>query len=208
MELVFVTGNAGKMREIDRLLGEGITLRYLKDLGFNDDIPEIYPTIEENASAKARYIYERFSVDCFADDTGLEVEYLNNQPGVYSARFAEVEQNIKFGNKKALTEANIGTLLNLLKGQDFRRARFRTVISLILNGREFGFTGVVEGEITTEKRGNKGFGYDPVFIPAGYSRTFAEMDLEEKNRISHRAIAFNNLVKFLRNRENSAGMRL
>jgi XTP/dITP diphosphohydrolase len=203
MELVFVTGNAGKMREIDNLLGEGIRLKYLKDLGFNDDIPEIYPTLEENASAKAHYIYERFSVDCFADDTGLEVEYLNNQPGVYSARFAEVEHNIKFGTKEELTEANIKTLLNLLKGQDFRQARFRTVISLILNGQEFQFTGVVEGEITTGKRGNKGFGYDPVFVPAGYSRTFAEMDVEEKNRISHRAIAFNKLVKFLKGRQNS-----
>ncbi len=202
MELVFVTGNIDKVREIDHLLGENFKIKYLKDLGFDEEIPEIYPTLEENASAKAFYIYERFKVDCFADDSGLEVEYLNNQPGVYSARFAEIEENIKFSSKKALTEANIEKLLSLLKGKDFRKARFRTVISLLLGGEEYRFEGAVEGEITEEKRGEEGFGYDPVFVPAGYGKTFAQMSLDEKNKISHRSIAFGKLVEFLSNRQD------
>jgi XTP/dITP diphosphohydrolase len=202
MELVFVTGNVGKMKEIDNLLGENFTLKYLKDLGFNSEIPEIYPTLEENASAKAFYIYERFPVDCFADDTGLEVAILNNQPGVFSARFAEVEGDIKFGSLEALTEANIDKLLSLLEDKDSREARFRTVISLVLKGEEFRFEGIVNGRIANERRGEGGFGYDPVFIPAGYDLTFAEMSLDEKNKISHRAIAFNKLVKYLKSRQD------
>lgn len=200
MELVFVTTNEGKMKEISNLLKGGFQLKSLKDLGFDGEIPEINPTLEENASAKAFYIYERFQVNCFADDTGLEVEYLNNWPGVYSARFAEMEDNIKFASKKELTEANINKLLSLLKGKDFRKARFRTVISLILQGKEIRFEGMVKGEITEEKRGEGGFGYDPVFVPDGYDKTFAEMSLEEKNKISHRAIAFAKLVEFLNSR--------
>jgi XTP/dITP diphosphohydrolase len=204
MELVFVTGNEGKKKEIANLLDKNITLKYLGDLGFEDEIPEIYPTLEENATAKAFYIYERFAVDCFADDTGLEVEVLNNQPGVFSARFAEVDGNIKFANVKALTEANIDKLLSLLRGKDSRKARFRTVISLVLKGKEFFFEGKAEGYIAEERRGEGGFGYDPVFIPAGSDLTFAEMSLQEKNRISHRAIAFNKLVEFLNNRPDLA----
>ncbi len=200
MELVFVTTNEGKMKEISNLLKGGFQLKSLKDLGFDGEIPEINPTLEENASAKAFYIYERFQVNCFADDTGLEVEYLNNWPGVYSARFAEMEDNIKFASKKELTEANINKLLSLLKGKDSRKARFRTVISLILQGKEIRFEGMVKGEITEEKRGEGGFGYDPVFVPDGYDKTFAEMSLEEKNKISHRAIAFAKLVEFLNSR--------
>ena len=200
MELVFVTTNEGKMKEISNLLKGGFELKSLNDLGFEGEIPEINPTLEENASAKAFYIYERFQVNCFADDTGLEVEYLNNWPGVYSARFAEMEDNIKFASKKELTEANINKLLSLLKGKDSRKARFRTVISLILQGKEIRFEGMVKGEITEEKRGEGGFGYDPVFVPDGYDKTFAEMSLEEKNKISHRAIAFAKLVEFLNSR--------
>lgn len=202
MELVFVTGNVNKMREIDDLLGDYFKLRNLNDLGFYGDIPEIYPTIEENASAKASYIYERFNVDCFADDTGLEVESLNNWPGVYSARFAEIEENISFENKQELTEANIQKLLSSLKDKNSRKARFRTVISLILKGEESRFEGTVNGEITHDKRGIEGFGYDPVFVPDGYDQTFAEMSLDEKNKISHRAIAFRKLVSFLKSRKD------
>jgi XTP/dITP diphosphohydrolase len=204
MELVFVTGNAGKLKEINNLLENRFRIRSLKDLGFEGDIPEIYPTLEENASAKAFYIFERFSVDCFADDTGLEVEYLNNKPGVYSARFAEIEDNIKFADNKELVEANINKLLNLLEGKNLRKARFRTVISLILRGREFRFEGVVNGNITEERRGHGGFGYDPVFIPEGFEKTFAEMSLDEKNKISHRAIALGKLTEFL-SRRNDPG---
>jgi XTP/dITP diphosphohydrolase len=202
MELVFVTSNAGKKREIENLLGKRFSLKSLDDLGFEGDIPEVYPTLEENASAKAFYIFERFSVDCFADDTGLEVEYLNNMPGVYSARFAEIENNIKYSGKEELTEANISKLLNLLEGKNLRKARFRTVIALILRGKEFRFDGVVNGNITEKRMGEGGFGYDPVFVPDGYKKTFAEMSLEEKNKISHRAIAFGKLVDFLKGRRD------
>jgi XTP/dITP diphosphohydrolase len=200
MELVFVTGNAGKLNEINNLLENRFRIKSLKDLGFQGEIPEIYPTLEENASAKAFYIFERFSVDCFADDTGLEVEYLNNMPGVYSARFAEIEDNIKFADNKQLVEANINKLLSLLKGKELRKARFRTVISLIIKGKEFRFEGAVSGNITEERRGEGGFGYDPVFIPDGYAKTFAEMSLDEKNKISHRAIALGKLTDFLYSR--------
>ncbi len=198
MELVFVTNNPDKLREINNLLGSEFNLKSLEDLGFNDDIPEINPTLEENASAKAFYIYDRFSLNCFADDTGLEVESLNNQPGVYSARFAAIDEKVQFKSKSELTKANIEKLLNMLNKSNSRKARFRTVISLIINGIEYRFEGVVKGQITHEKRGEMGFGYDPVFIPDGQNRTFAEMSLDEKNRISHRAIAFKKLVEYLR----------
>lgn len=198
MELVFVTNNPGKFKEIDNLLGDNFKLKSLKDLGFGGDIPETCPTLEENASAKAFYIYKRFSVDCFADDTGLEVEALNNKPGVFSARFAELEGTNKFNSREEITKANIEKLLRLLKDKSSRKARFKTVISLIVGGEETLFEGVVDGEIIFEKRGNGGFGYDPVFVPLGYNRTFAEMSLNEKNRISHRAIAFRKLVEHLK----------
>lgn len=200
MELVFVTNNPGKFKEIDNLLGNNFKLKSLKDLGFTNDIPETCPTLEENASAKAFYIYERFFTDCFADDTGLEVESLNNQPGVFSARYAELDEPNKFNERKKLTEANIEKLLRLLKDKSSRKARFKTVISLIIGGEETLFKGVADGEIIHEKRGNEGFGYDPVFVPSGHNRTFAEMSLEEKNKISHRAIAFRKLVDYLKQR--------
>lgn len=201
MELVFATNNPDKLREINNLLGESFRLKSLNDIGFTGDIPEIYPTLEENASAKAFYIYNMFQADCFADDTGLEVEALNNRPGVYSARFAEVEGKRKFSDRQQLTGANIEMLLKMLEDKDSRRARFRTVISLVLRGEEYRFEGVVNGRISCKKLGTGGFGYDPVFIADGYDRTFAEMSLDEKNRISHRARAFGRLVEFLRSRE-------
>ncbi len=200
MELVFVTNNPGKVKEINNLLGDSFKLKSLKDLNFDGEIPEIYPTIEENASAKAFYIYERFSVNCFADDTALEVEALNNQPGVYSARFAEIDGSISFDSKEQMTEANIEKLLRLLRDKDSRKARFRTVISLVTGGREKRFEGIVRGEIIHQKRGKAGFGYDPVFVPEGHRHTFAEMSLDEKNRISHRAEAFRKLVEYLKRR--------
>lgn len=198
MELVFVTNNQNKLREINNLLGDHFKLKSLEDLGFNEEIPEIYPTLEQNASAKAFYIYNRFFVNCFADDTGLEVESLNNQPGVFSARFAELDNKAGFSSREELSEANISKLLRLLKDKDSRKARFRTVISLIINGREVQFEGIVNGRIINEKRGSEGFGYDPVFVPSGYKQTFAEMDLDEKNKISHRANAFRKLVDYLK----------
>ena len=197
MELVFVTNNPGKFKEIDNLLGDKFRLKSLKDLNFNDNIPETCPTIEENATAKAFYIYNRLSVDCFADDTGLEVEALNNEPGVFSARYAELDGAKKFASRQEVTKANIEKLLKMLEDKHSRKARFRTVISLVLGGEESLFEGVVDGEIINEVRGNEGFGYDPVFVPIGYNRTFAEMNLDEKNRISHRAIAFRKLVEYL-----------
>jgi XTP/dITP diphosphohydrolase len=199
MELVFVTANKNKLREIRNLPGTNFSLKSLDDIGFYGDIPEIYPTLEQNASAKSLYIYERFSVNCFADDTGLEVYSLNNAPGVYSGRFAGLDGK-KYSSTRELTEANIDKLLGLLKDKESRLARFRTVISLIIDGRETLFEGVVNGEIINERRGNDGFGYDPVFVPEGYKKTFAEISLEEKNRLSHRAIAFRNLVDYLQER--------
>ncbi len=198
MELVFATNNPDKLSEIKDLLGHEFVLRSLKDIGFDGDIPETYPTIEGNASAKAFFIYNRYSVNCFADDTGLEVEALGNEPGVYSARYAAIDGSTEFKSREELTRANIRKLLQLLEGKESRKARFRTVISLVIDGEEQIFEGVARGEIIYEERGAKGFGYDPVFVPEGGTRTFAEMSLEEKNRISHRANAFRKLVNYLK----------
>lgn len=198
MDLVFATNNPNKIREINNLLDDSFNLLGLEDIGFQGEIPETNPTLEENASAKAFFIYEKFSVDCFADDTGLEVEALNNQPGVYSARYAEIDGRKKFNSRRELTEANIEKLLSLLKGRNNRKARFRTVISLVVGGEELRFEGIVRGKIIDEKRGESGFGYDPVFIAEGQNRTFAEISLDEKNWISHRAIAFRKLVDYLK----------
>ncbi len=197
MELVFVTNNPGKLREINNILGDNFRLLSLADIGFEGEIPEIHPTLEENASAKAFYIYDRFLKDCFADDTGLEVEALNNRPGVYSARFAGKDETGGITSLEEQTAANIDKLLGMLEGKKSRKARFRTVISLIMRGKELRFEGIVNGAIITKRRGSGGFGYDPVFIPEGSELTFAEMDLAEKNRISHRARAFRKLVDYL-----------
>jgi XTP/dITP diphosphohydrolase len=188
MDLVFATNNLHKIKEINNLLGDSFRLMSLGEINIYDDIPENEPTLEGNAMAKARYVYELTGRDVFADDTGLEVEALEGRPGVHSARFAGEERN---------PEANIDKLLSLLEGKQNRNARFRTVIALIKNGREYLFEGIVDGTIITERKGEHGFGYDPVFIPEKRTITFAEMQLDEKNRISHRARAFEKLRLFL-----------
>jgi XTP/dITP diphosphohydrolase len=188
MELVFATNNQHKLREINHVLGDSFKLLSLADIGMEEDIPETEPTLEGNALQKARYIYKATGLDVFADDTGLETEALNGEPGVHSARFA--------GESKD-SGLNIDKLLLLLGDNPNRKAQFRTLIALILKGREYIFEGKVKGNILTERRGKEGFGYDPVFMPDGSSLTFAEMDLSEKNKISHRARAFEKLRKFL-----------
>jgi len=188
MQIIFASNNKNKIREINHVLGGTFTLLSLADVSLEKDIPENEPTLEGNALEKARYIHKVTGMDVFADDTGLEVEALNGEPGVHSARFA--------GESKD-PDANIEKLLTLLSDTSERQARFRTVIALIFKGKEYLFTGIVPGEIIRERRGNEGFGYDPVFIPDGKNLTFAQMNLDEKNTISHRAIAFEKLKVFL-----------
>jgi XTP/dITP diphosphohydrolase len=196
MQLIFATNNQHKVEEISALLGEKFQLLGLKDLHIEEEIPEDHETLEENASQKAWYIYNRTRKDCFADDTGLEVDYLSGEPGVYSARYSRIGQPT-FPEMEP-TPGNIKKLLLKMKNTGERSARFRTVISLILSGKEYRFEGVVEGSIAQEPSGAKGFGYDPVFIPMGFETTFAEMDLALKNQISHRARAVHQLVDFLK----------
>ncbi len=188
MQLVFASNNKNKIREIRHVLGESFTLLSLSDINMADDIPETEPTLEGNALAKARFIYNTTGLDVFADDTGLEVDALNGLPGVYSARFAGEEKD---------SNANIEKILAMLGNTENRNARFRTVIALIIDENEYLFEGISEGTIINEKRGSEGFGYDPVFVPEGKKLTFAEMDLNEKNSISHRARAFEKLKEFL-----------
>lgn len=189
MKLVFATQNLNKLNEIRQIMPPGIEVLPLRELDFNGDIEETGATLEENALLKARTIYEKFGIDCFADDTGLEVEALDGAPGVYSARYAGKEQD---------AGKNMDKLLAELGDNSNRRAAFKTVIALLARGKEYLFTGTVEGAITRQKRGRAGFGYDPVFLPDGHSKTFAEMSAEEKNSISHRARAVNKLVDFLK----------
>jgi XTP/dITP diphosphohydrolase len=189
MKLVFASNNEHKIREIKSILGESFTLLGLYDINMNEDIPENEPTIEGNALSKARYIHTATGMDVFADDTGLEVDALNGKPGVHSARFA--------GENKDSSE-NIVRLLSLLGNNENRKARFRTVIALILKNKEYLFEGLVTGTIIKEKRGSGGFGYDPVFIPDGKTQTFAEMDPDDKNHISHRGRAVAKLTHFLK----------
>jgi len=188
MQIVFATNNENKLREIRNILGNSFSLLSLSDVNMNDDIPENEPTLEGNALQKARYIHKILNMNVFADDTGLEIEALNGLPGVNSARFA--------GENKD-SDANIDKALHMMGASVNRNARFRTVIALILDGREFLFEGIVRGKIINERRGREGFGYDPVFVPQDRDVTFAEMALAEKNRISHRAKAFRKLRKFL-----------
>jgi len=186
--LVFATHNSHKASEINNLLGGLYEIRELDAIGITEDIPENGDTLEANAREKARYVYDRTGLDVFADDTGLEVEALNGQPGVYTARYAGEECDSVKNMKKLLAE---------LDGQSNRKARFRTVICLISGGVEHLFEGVVNGTITTSFSGTEGFGYDPIFMPDGENRTFAEMPLTEKNKISHRGRAVEKLVSFL-----------
>ena len=187
-KFVFATNNAHKLEEVTAILGDKIELLSMKDIHCHADIPETADTLEGNALLKARYIFENYNMDCFADDTGLEVEALNGAPGVYSARYAGPGHD---------SEANMNKLLHEMENKENRKARFRTVIALILNGKEYLFEGVVNGTIINEKRGGSGFGYDPIFVPDTYSETFAEMGNDIKNQISHRAEAVKKLTAFL-----------
>jgi len=196
MDIVFATNNLHKLEEIGALLGEKFHLIALKDLNIMEDLPEDHETLEENASQKAWYIYDRTGHDCFADDTGLEVDALKGAPGVYSARYSRMGHPT-FPDMDA-AEGNIKKLLIEMEGEKQRSARFRTVIALVLGGKEYQFEGVVDGWITESGSGAKGFGYDPVFRPDGYEITFAEMDLPLKNQISHRARAMALLVQMLK----------
>ncbi len=189
MKLVIATNNTHKLSEISTILGEKVELLSMADIGCHDDIPETADTLEGNALQKARYIYERYGVDVFADDTGLEVKVLNGRPGVYTARYAYPDRHD--------TEANTTKLLAEMEGVADRSARFRTVIALILGGKEYVFEGIVNGTITTERRGTDGFGYDPVFSPEDTGKTFAELGVEQKNRMSHRARAVQKLCDFI-----------
>lgn len=189
-KLVFATNNAHKLDEIRSIIGDKVDLLSLADIDCHDDIPETADTLEGNALIKARYIYEKYGLDCFADDTGLEVEALGGAPGTHTARYAYTDHNDP--------EANTRKLLAELEGADNRRARFRTAIALIINGEEHLFEGIVEGEIATEKRGTQGFGYDPLFIPENKGLTFAQLGMDIKNQISHRARAVNRLCAYLK----------
>ena len=188
-KLVFATNNAHKLEEVAAILGDQVELLSLNDIGCQADIPETAETLEGNALLESSYIYKNYHLDCFADDTGLEVEALNGAPGVYSARYA--------GGEGHDAQANMLKLLHELDGMENRKAQFRTAISLILDGKEYLFEGVIKGEIIKEKRGDSGFGYDPVFMPEGYDRTFAELGNDIKNQISHRALAVQKLCEFL-----------
>ena len=194
MEIIFATGNAHKAIEAQKALGDTFTLIMPKELGLTEEIPENGDTLQANAIEKAEYLWKKFGKNCFADDTGLEVDALGGAPGVYSARYAGPEKG---------SEANMDKLLSELQaaeqtgGEISRAARFRTVVALILDGELHLFNGVLEGRIAKERSGNQGFGYDPVFIPDGYSKTLAEISLEEKNAISHRGKAMRALAEFL-----------
>ncbi|PSG89459.1 non-canonical purine NTP diphosphatase [Aurantibacter aestuarii] len=190
MKLVFATNNLNKVKELQSLIPSHITILSLEDIGCKENIPETQDTIEGNAMQKSAYVKRNYGYDCFADDTGLEVESLNNEPGVYSARYAGEQRSAK---------DNMDLLLKKLKDKPNRNARFKTVISLELNGATRTFTGLCEGEITTEKKGTDGFGYDPIFKPHNYNETFAEMDLSLKNNIGHRGKAVRALVEYLNN---------
>lgn len=188
-KLVIATNNAHKLEEIKAILGNEFELLSLKDIHCDVDIPENSDTLEGNASQKSHYVYENYGLDCFADDTGLEVEALGGAPGVHTARYATDGHD---------TDANTRKLLHELEGKENRKARFRTIVSLIENGVEHQFEGIVNGEITTEKKGEKGFGYDPVFIPEGYTETFAELGVDVKNQVSHRSRAIAKLCEYLK----------
>ena len=190
MKLVFATHNQNKVREVKALMPDHIELLSLTDIGCHEEIPETSPTIEGNAILKANFIKEHYGYDCFADDTGLEVEELNNEPGVYSARYAGPEND---------AEANMNKLLANLLQKNNRKAHFKTVIALSQSNTTELFTGICKGEIATDKKGDSGFGYDPIFRPLGYNETFAEMTLDQKSKIGHRGKAVRLLIDYLSN---------
>ncbi|MDF9800204.1 XTP/dITP diphosphohydrolase [Catalinimonas alkaloidigena] len=189
MKICFATNNANKLKEIRQLLGSHFEVQSLKDIGCEQELPENQDTLEGNSAEKARFVYDDYGIDCFADDTGLEVKALNGEPGVYSARYAGPQRS---------SEDNMQRLLEALKDKDDRTAQFRTVITLILSGEQHQFEGIVSGRISEGKSGSEGFGYDPIFVPDGYTQSFAEMDMATKNKISHRGLATKKLVAFLK----------
>ncbi len=189
LKLVFATNNKNKIKEIKHLIGNSIELLNLEDIGCLEEIPETADTIKGNAIQKAQYIYEKYGFNCFADDTGLEIEALNGEPGVYSARYAGEQKN---------PEDNMNKVLNKLQHIENRSAQFKTVIALIIDGKLTCFEGIVKGEITHTKSGTEGFGYDPIFKPKGYESTYSEMSIEFKNTMSHRAIAIRKLIELLK----------
>ena len=190
MKIVFATNNPNKFKEIQSLVPKEIEIISLKEIGCTEEIPETGDSLEANAFQKAHYIKENYDYDCFADDTGLEIDELNGAPGIYSARYAGPEKN---------ADSNITKILNELKGKKNRKAKFRTVIALTLNNEEHLFEGEINGYISSEKKGNEGFGYDPIFIPENNIRCFAQMSMQEKGVISHRGRAVKKLVVFLNN---------
>jgi XTP/dITP diphosphohydrolase len=192
MKIVFATNNANKILEIQSMLPESIEIISLESIGCHEEIPETADTIEENAILKANYVTEKYGYDCFADDTGLEVDALNGEPGVFSARYAGEQRS---------AEDNMTLLLSNLKDKTNRKAQFKTVITLNLKGKQYLFTGIARGEITLKRAGNQGFGYDPIFRPEGYQETFAQLPLETKNKISHRGKATTELIAFLVNNQ-------
>lgn len=189
MKLVFATNNKHKLEEVRSILGDRVEVLSLNDINCHDDIPETAETLQGNALIKARYIYNKYGIDCFADDTGLEVDALNGEPGVYSARYA---------GEQHCSEDNMNKLLQNLTGKTNRNAQFRTVIALIINGKETLFDGIVKGTISKEKTGDSGFGYDPIFVPEGHTESFAQMDSKQKNKISHRYRAVVKLCDYLK----------
>ena len=189
VNLVFATNNLHKADEVKHKLNGLFSIQTLKEIGCDEDIPETADTLEGNALQKAHSLYEKYGCNCFADDTGLEVEALDNAPGVYSARYAGEAKN---------SDENMKKLLHGLSGKKNRKARFRTVIALILDGKEYLFEGIVEGQILEEKQGTEGFGYDPIFLPAGYGKSFAQLSMTEKNAISHRGRAVEKLLAFFK----------
>ena len=188
-KIVFATGNPNKIKEVKALLGDQFEIIGLQDIGCNEDIPETQPTIKGNALQKARYVVENYKVDCFAEDTGLEIESLNMEPGVFSARYAGAQRS---------SEDNMNLVLEKLKNKKNRNARFKTVIALIIGGKEYTFEGIVNGEIADKKTGKDGFGYDPIFLPEKRNISFAEMGSIEKNKISHRGRAVRKLIDWMK----------
>lgn len=193
MEIIFATNNKHKLQEIRNILPNKFKIKSLEEINFTGEIPETNPTIKQNAAQKAHFIYQKYKINCFADDTGLEIPSLHNQPGVYSARYA---------GENASYQDNVLKVLQNMQNKTNRNAQFITVICLIFNDKEYFFEAIIKGKITHYPRGEKGFGYDPIFVPEGYEKTYAQISPEEKNTISHRALATQKLTKFLLTRKS------